>query len=71
MAQPSNLRVPETIFTDRFDYRLDLWRAGWMVCQYSFILFSCGGSINTGINSSSTLSCSRSIHSGILAKTNP
>ncbi|KAF4768961.1 hypothetical protein N7455_008914 [Penicillium solitum] len=28
LAQPSILRVPETIFTDRFDYRLDLWRAG-------------------------------------------
>lgn len=24
LAQPSNLRVPETIFTDHFDYRLDL-----------------------------------------------
>ncbi|KAJ5679999.1 hypothetical protein N7536_011138 [Penicillium majusculum] len=30
LAQPSILRVPETIFTDRFDYRLDLWRAGCM-----------------------------------------
>ncbi|KAJ5520961.1 kinase-like protein [Penicillium fimorum] len=31
LAQPSNLRVPEIIFNDRFDYRLDLWRAGCMV----------------------------------------
>ncbi|KAH6689921.1 kinase-like domain-containing protein [Leptodontidium sp. MPI-SDFR-AT-0119] len=28
LAQPADLRAPETIFTDRFDYRLDLWRAG-------------------------------------------
>lgn len=39
LAQPSILRVPETIFTDRFDYRLDLWRAGCMVCQYSVMYF--------------------------------
>lgn len=73
LAQPSNLRVPETIFTDRFDYRLDLWRAGCMVrqCCYCFLSLSSSESTNTGMNSRSTLSCSRSIHSGILAKTNP
>jgi hypothetical protein len=31
LAQPGSLRVPETIFTDSFDYRVDLWRAGSMV----------------------------------------
>lgn len=30
-AQPRDLRAPETIFTDRFDYRLDLWRVGFAV----------------------------------------
>ena len=33
LAQSSYLRVPETIFTDSFDYRVDLWRAGCMVRQ--------------------------------------
>lgn len=28
LAQPPDLRAPETIFTDQFDHRLDLWRAG-------------------------------------------
>lgn len=32
LAQPGTLRVPETIFTDYFDYRVDLWRTGCMVC---------------------------------------
>lgn len=31
LAQPGDLRVPETIFTESFDYRLDLWRAGCAV----------------------------------------
>jgi serine/threonine-protein kinase SRPK3 len=31
LAQPGSLRAPETIFTNRFDYRVDLWRAGIMV----------------------------------------
>lgn len=31
LAQPGQLRVPELIFTDCFDYRVDLWRAGCMV----------------------------------------
>jgi len=28
LAQPPDLWAPETIFTDHFDHRLDLWRAG-------------------------------------------
>lgn len=31
LAQPGQLRAPETIFTEYFDYRVDLWRAGLMV----------------------------------------
>jgi hypothetical protein len=31
LAQPGHLKAPETIFTDTFDYRVDLWRAGIMV----------------------------------------
>lgn len=31
LAQPRGLQAPEPIFTDRFDYRLDLWRAGLIV----------------------------------------
>lgn len=31
LAQPGDLQAPETIFTDRFDYRLDLWRVGLIV----------------------------------------
>jgi serine/threonine-protein kinase SRPK3 len=31
LAQPGGLQVPETIFTSKFDYRLDLWRAGLIV----------------------------------------
>lgn len=49
LAQPSNLQVPETIFTDHFDYRLDLWRAGCMVCQAPFLLSTCSHSTNRGI----------------------
>lgn len=30
-AQPRSLTAPETIFTDRFDFRLDLWGAGILV----------------------------------------
>lgn len=33
LAQPGTLRVPETIFTNSFDYRVDLWRIGCMVCE--------------------------------------
>ncbi|KAJ5522860.1 uncharacterized protein N7503_006535 [Penicillium pulvis] len=35
LAQPGSLRAPETIFTDSFDYRVDLWRTGCMI--YSFL----------------------------------
>lgn len=31
LFQPYLLRAPETIFTDDFDYRVDLWRIGCMV----------------------------------------
>ena len=31
LAQHGPLRVPETILTKKFDYRIDLWRAGVMV----------------------------------------
>ena len=31
LAQPDTLRAPETIFTDNFDCRLDLWRVGIVV----------------------------------------
>lgn len=34
LAQPGTLRVPETIFTNVFDYRVDLWRAGCMVSHH-------------------------------------
>jgi serine/threonine-protein kinase SRPK3 len=31
LAQPKPLRVPETIFAEPFDHRVDLWRAGCAV----------------------------------------
>ncbi|KAK4138477.1 kinase-like protein [Trichocladium antarcticum] len=31
LAEPSELKVPERIFTGKFDYRIDLWRAGCMI----------------------------------------
>ena len=31
LAQPDALRVPESIFTDNLDYRMDLWRIGIVV----------------------------------------
>ncbi|OAQ98866.1 hypothetical protein LLEC1_04690 [Akanthomyces lecanii] len=31
LAQPSHLRVPETLFTSQIDYSIDLWRAGIMM----------------------------------------
>lgn len=34
LAQPGLLRVPEIIFTGRFDHRVDLWRAGCMVSWF-------------------------------------
>lgn len=33
-AQPRPLRAPETFFTESFDHRIDLWRAGIMVGAY-------------------------------------
>lgn len=31
LAQPAELKAPETILSDHFDYRVDLWRAGSIV----------------------------------------
>ncbi|KAL1852185.1 Autophagy protein 5 [Paecilomyces lecythidis] len=31
LAQPGQLRVPETVFVGSFDYRVDLWRVGCIV----------------------------------------
>jgi hypothetical protein len=31
LAEPGDLQAPENIFTGRFDYRVDLWRAGCTV----------------------------------------
>ncbi|KAH6846962.1 kinase-like domain-containing protein [Chaetomium sp. MPI-CAGE-AT-0009] len=31
LAEPSELKVPEKIFTGSFDYRIDLWRAGCVI----------------------------------------
>lgn len=36
LAQPGTLRKPETIFKDKFDHRLDLWRAGIVVRTLRF-----------------------------------
>ncbi|OJJ30824.1 hypothetical protein ASPWEDRAFT_54195 [Aspergillus wentii DTO 134E9] len=39
LAQPGPLRVPETLFTDSFDYRIDLWRAGCMIYSFLFMAY--------------------------------
>jgi serine/threonine-protein kinase SRPK3 len=39
LAQPGGLQAPETIFTGKFDYRLDLWRAGLIVRDFRRLLF--------------------------------
>ncbi|GKZ25988.1 hypothetical protein AbraIFM66951_001979 [Aspergillus brasiliensis] len=39
LAQPGQLRVPELIFTDCFDYRVDLWRAGCMKNEIHAFIF--------------------------------
>ncbi|KAJ5204190.1 uncharacterized protein N7498_005069 [Penicillium cinerascens] len=39
LAQASSLRVPETIFTDCFDYRVDLWRTGCMIYYFLFTIW--------------------------------
>ncbi|KAK4098553.1 hypothetical protein N658DRAFT_431961, partial [Parathielavia hyrcaniae] len=31
LAEPSDLQVPEKLFTKKFDYRVDLWRAGCVI----------------------------------------
>ncbi|KAK5042850.1 hypothetical protein LTR84_012443 [Exophiala bonariae] len=36
LAQPEGLQAPETIFTDKFDSRLDLWRAGLIIYYLTF-----------------------------------
>ena len=36
LAQPGSLRAPEHIFTDSFDHRIDLWRAG-IVVSYTLV----------------------------------
>ncbi|KAK0391163.1 hypothetical protein NLU13_0664 [Sarocladium strictum] len=36
LAQPEDLRVPETFFIGRFDYRVDLWRAGCTIYSLVF-----------------------------------
>ena len=42
LAEPSELKVPEKIFTGTFDYRIDLWRAG---CLVRFLGFSTNGPV--------------------------
>ncbi|KAG8156637.1 hypothetical protein KVR01_013428 [Diaporthe batatas] len=37
IAQPFGLNAPETVFTPHIDYRIDLWRAGWIIY---FLIFS-------------------------------
>ncbi|KAL4897599.1 kinase-like domain-containing protein [Aspergillus ambiguus] len=39
LARPGTLRVPETIFTDFFDYRVDLWRTGCMIYSFLFTTY--------------------------------
>lgn len=36
LAQPSDLKAPETILTGTFDHRVDLWRAGCVVSKGAF-----------------------------------
>lgn len=38
LAQPSELRAPETLFIGKFDYKLDLWRVG---CVVSILRCTC------------------------------
>ncbi|KAI9373627.1 kinase-like domain-containing protein [Aspergillus egyptiacus] len=39
LAQPGTLRVPETIFTNVFDYRVDLWGTGCMIHSFLFTAY--------------------------------
>jgi hypothetical protein len=65
LAQPSTLKVPETIFMDRFDFRVDLWRTGCMVRQkFSF----CGEKLTGKMNSRFIFSSLQRILFGILAR---
>ncbi|KAK2603198.1 hypothetical protein N8I77_009672 [Diaporthe amygdali] len=36
LAQPVDCKAPETIFDDRFDYRVDLWRVGIVIYHMVF-----------------------------------
>ena len=36
LAQPAGMQVPESIFTDTLDYRMDLWRIGIVVRTMRF-----------------------------------
>lgn len=63
LAQPGSLRVPETIFTDLFDYRVDLWRVGCAVSKFT--------NWDNGLLKDRHRSIhfySRVLHSGILAR---
>ncbi|KAJ5935369.1 hypothetical protein N7466_004916 [Penicillium verhagenii] len=39
LHQPGILQVPETILTDSFDYRLDLWRLGLVIYAFAFMAY--------------------------------
>lgn len=65
LAQPGSLKVPETILTDRFDYRVDLWRAGCTVRPNIISKENTNGDIPYRF----MLPYSRSGHSGTLART--
>ncbi|KAJ6108902.1 hypothetical protein N7512_008739 [Penicillium capsulatum] len=39
LAQPGTLQVPQTIFTNFFDYRIDLWRTGCMIYAFLFTAY--------------------------------
>ncbi|KAK1147184.1 hypothetical protein N8T08_001923 [Aspergillus melleus] len=39
LAQPGILRVPETIFTDSFDSRVDIWRTGCEIYSFLFTTY--------------------------------
>jgi serine/threonine-protein kinase SRPK3 len=59
IAQPGTLRAPETIFTNKFDYRIDLWRAGIMVGTFSLEFSTRNAHIHLG---RFTPSCSKVFH---------
>lgn len=49
LAQPSDLQVPEKIFTGGFDYRIDLWRAGCLVRSRESLDGRSGGTGRQGL----------------------